>query len=1294
MGRTAAGVEQEPRCKPGELIRAAEARNVDRIRHCLQHGSSIDEKDIWGSTALHLVSCGGDTDIIRTIIEFGALANEKDNQGRTALFDAAENDNVDAIRTLIELGVSANEKDKLNETALFDAAENGNVDAIRTLVELGASPNKKNNEERETALFRAAENDNVNAIRTLIELCVPVNKKDIFGNTALFNAAENDKVNAIRTLIELCVPVNKKDIFGNTALFNAAENDKVNAIRALVELGASVNEKNNEGETALFRAACWDRVNAIRTLIELGASVNEKDKDGNTALFYAAENDKVNALRTLFELGASVNEKSNEGETALFRAARWGGVNAIRTLIELGASVNEKNNSGETALFAAAANDSVIAIQTLIDLGAIGCETNSSGETALCAAARAGKNKAVKALIKLDADVNHLTPEMDCPLLLAGRAGHMQSFRVLIEAGASINMRCHDGETPLISASRSNYFEGIQLIIKYARKNIPTNETSDSQLPLLTGTLETLRIFCASTHEFEPMFSRLVKRLEDVSIMQNGSESHLLTLVAITFRLCSFLLKFESSKNDHPLSRFIASRVISNKIRDFHEELDHFTVFSGTEHDLCLHLTWKEQWREDRLSQQVTFQVLLRDDNLLTREFSDSEQHVDRLFQLQYELRTCEAEGDFGMCTQIQGITDRLVALVNLKPPVIPECAKKYRGTWKKASVVVASSSLKLRDFEARVTQWFSLRHPNIVALYGACHVAKPPFFVCEYDLNETSLEDFLKVKSNRHLVWEKLYEAALGIHHLHQRQVAHGDLKCENIVISRNGQAKVGGLEVNRFPEWESPEQAWYGEIASLASDIFSFGICILEAAGDRWNADDAVKLFRTTNTIRSELENIMPMLSFHSEVQWIKESVYPALQYIYKRCVESRLQLTDPAVTRYCVLLARVKHYVRVELSVVPIARLARSQKVAERHHVIFAELDHMLDMLQVPPNDPIRSWERDYSDIDKQVLQHDRFIQDVSVIGPKNEAVTLTHSKPQNESPLWGPTGRPILSDTPPPWYLALRDVHFKQTDSIGKGEFGTVYKGTWLDSPVVVKFMGYEEDPGTVSTRLFLHEVRVWHELNHPHIIKLFGANHCDKRYFVCEFAANGDLLAYLKRNNCSISDKWKKMYEIALGLQYMHERNIVHNDLKCDNILVGANGDAKIIDFGLSCIPDVAEILVDKAKMGAVNWKSPEYLKGERLSIETDIYSLAMCILEVLTDDVPWGRNMLAPVVSFRVKKGEIPCRLAMMSDKQWNLIELMTKLDPAQRVKAQFVVDKLLEIVNSDENNDLEADSS
>uniref|UniRef100_K3X965 Protein kinase domain-containing protein n=1 Tax=Globisporangium ultimum (strain ATCC 200006 / CBS 805.95 / DAOM BR144) TaxID=431595 RepID=K3X965_GLOUD len=70
--------------------------------------------------------------------------------------------------------------------------------------------------------------------------------------------------------------------------------------------------------------------------------------------------------------------------------------------------------------------------------------------------------------------------------------------------------------------------------------------------------------------------------------------------------------------------------------------------------------------------------------------------------------------------------------------------------------------------------------------------------------------------------------------------------------------------------------------------------------------------------------------------------------------------------------------------------------------------------------------------------------------------------------------------------------------------------------------------------------------IWHRLNHPHIAKLYGACHVDKRYFVCEYAPNGDLQDYLKVDaNKHLT--WQKMHEVAVGLEYLDGQNIAHNE---------------------------------------------------------------------------------------------------------------------------------------------------
>uniref|UniRef100_K3X9K0 Protein kinase domain-containing protein n=1 Tax=Globisporangium ultimum (strain ATCC 200006 / CBS 805.95 / DAOM BR144) TaxID=431595 RepID=K3X9K0_GLOUD len=391
--------------------------------------------------------------------------------------------------------------------------------------------------------------------------------------------------------------------------------------------------------------------------------------------------------------------------------------------------------------------------------------------------------------------------------------------------------------------------------------------------------------------------------------MQADSESHVLTLVSITLRLCNFLLKYKSkTKNDpssrrfpglaisntipdlysDPLKRFIASRTISNSIRHFHEEIDHFTAFGGYESVSSRQLTWQEQWSKDRLNQQEILQDLLSDDDALTRGFVYSDEGPEGLFHLQYELQTCEAEGDTGMCARIQSIMDRLAAKLKMAPPVVPEWFvssddvdfyqwnrvdrdfikedfPKYHGMWNKASVMIATSPLKPRDFELHATNWFSLRHPNVISLYGACHVSSPLIFVYEFDPSEITLREFLWRKENRHLTWEKLYEAALGVRHMHQRQVVHGYLGDENIVISQGGRAKVGGLQIHNATgtPFKSPEEMWSGVIASLSSDIFAFGTCIMNAA-----ASDNFELYKANQGFLSG--EIPACVSGLSKEQW----------------------------------------------------------------------------------------------------------------------------------------------------------------------------------------------------------------------------------------------------------------------------------------------------------------------------------------------------------------------------------------------------------------------------------------
>ncbi|OWZ01930.1 Serine/threonine protein kinase, partial [Phytophthora megakarya] len=158
--------------------------------------------------------------------------------------------------------------------------------------------------------------------------------------------------------------------------------------------------------------------------------------------------------------------------------------------------------------------------------------------------------------------------------------------------------------------------------------------------------------------------------------------------------------------------------------------------------------------------------------------------------------------------------------------------------------------------------------------------------------------------------------------------------------------------------------------------------------------------------------------------------------------------------------------------------------------------------------------------------------------------------------------------------------------------------------------------------------------------------------------------------------------WQKLYEAALSVQYLHSRDIIHGDLKCNNLVVGGDNKAKVTDFGLSSA---------NAVTGAWRWVAPECLdKGSsELSPASDIYALGMCIVEALriveqnmTNNkdyvpLPWG-NLDNNVVKHRViHLKELPSRPKLSTDDEWKLVKRMCEYDPKKRIKISTVVDEL-----------------
>ncbi|KAF4319648.1 hypothetical protein G195_007057 [Phytophthora kernoviae 00238/432] len=162
------------------------------------------------------------------------------------------------------------------------------------------------------------------------------------------------------------------------------------------------------------------------------------------------------------------------------------------------------------------------------------------------------------------------------------------------------------------------------------------------------------------------------------------------------------------------------------------------------------------------------------------------------------------------------------------------------------------------------------------------------------------------------------------------------------------------------------------------------------------------------------------------------------------------------------------------------------------------------------------------------------------------------------------------------------------------------------------------------------------------------------------------------------------EAWQKLRQSALGLQYLHQHSIVHGDLKCDNILVAADGTAKLTDFGLSTIRSFVDskhettTTATSSVVGAQRWKAPECLDGAPASFESDVYSFGMCVLQAVSGEFPWGPRMPDVAVRFHVKRGILPPRpKGFEDDAQWDFVKQMCCFDPQQRLKLPVVVQRL-----------------
>ncbi|KAL0724408.1 hypothetical protein Bca4012_039007 [Brassica carinata] len=259
--------------------------------------------------------------------------------------------------------------------------------------------------------------------------------------------------------------------------------------------------------------------------------------------------------------------------------------------------------------------------------------------------------------------------------------------------------------------------------------------------------------------------------------------------------------------------------------------------------------------------------------------------------------------------------------------------------------------------------------------------------------------------------------------------------------------------------------------------------------------------------------------------------------------------------------------------------------------------------------------------------------------------------------------------------------IKNEDLEELKELGSGTFGTVYHGKWRGSDVAIKrikkscFAGRSSEQERLTGE-FWGEADILSKLHHPNVVAFYGVvkdGPGGTLATVTEYMVDGSLRHVLVRRDRHL-DRRKRLIiamDAAFGMEYLHSKNIVHFDLKCDNLLVNLKDPSrpicKVGDFGLSKIK--RNTLVSGGVRGTLPWMAPELLNGSssKVSEKVDVFSFGIVLWEILTGEEPYANMHYGAIIGGIVNNTLRPTIPAFCDDEWRTLMEECWAPNPTAR---------------------------
>jgi serine/threonine-protein kinase len=229
---------------------------------------------------------------------------------------------------------------------------------------------------------------------------------------------------------------------------------------------------------------------------------------------------------------------------------------------------------------------------------------------------------------------------------------------------------------------------------------------------------------------------------------------------------------------------------------------------------------------------------------------------------------------------------------------------------------------------------------------------------------------------------------------------------------------------------------------------------------------------------------------------------------------------------------------------------------------------------------------------------------------------------------------------------PWIPAVLDDRYEIDRELGAGAAAVTVAALdrRLGRRVAIKILKPEDDRDQGFSARFAREARAAAAINHPHVVSVYDVGEQgDLLYLVMQFVDGIDLKRLIERDGAL---PWRRAVEIAkavlAGLAPIHEKGIVHRDIKPQNVLIGRDGEVKVTDFGVAHIERDGSLTAVGTTVGTAAYMAPEQAQGHQPTPAADVYAVGVMLYEMVTGRVPFDEPTSVATMLAHIQRAAPP----------------------------------------------------